>query len=284
MYNVEENRQRLTSLAKDVMEHPVDYYVPPFKMLERVYCIPGKFVNQYLVDTGDGGLALIDAGYESAAYLLIDSVHRLGFDPKDIRHIFLTHGHFDHVGAAAKLKAFTNAKVYCCPGDMYFFEPGNEHLALWPTEPFEVDELYDYETVYEIGDCRFLALHSPGHTPGTSSVLYEVPHHGERLVCGIQGGFGLNGLSKKELRESGFGEDMQLKFYNTLTTQQDLHVDCYTPAHHASYNLFERRDKDDGTGRAFIDSGAWKKFHTVAINNFIEAFGSECGLKGAGNE
>ena len=42
--------------------------------------------------------------------------------------------------------------------------------------------------------------------------------------------YGLNGLSKAELRESGFGEDMQLKFYNTLTTQQELHVDCYTPA------------------------------------------------------
>ncbi|MBQ9814929.1 MAG: hypothetical protein IJM53_04465 [Lachnospiraceae bacterium] len=66
---LESNNNRLAKLIKDTMEHPMNYYVPPFKMLDRVYCIPGKFVNQYLVDTGDGGL------------VLIDSVHRLGFDP-----------------------------------------------------------------------------------------------------------------------------------------------------------------------------------------------------------
>ena len=72
---------------------------------------------------------------------------------------------------------------------------------------------------------------------------------------------------------------MQLKFYNTLTSLQDLHVDCYTPAHHASYNLFERHERDDGSGEAFIDPTAWKRFHQEAIRNFINAYGKECGIE-----
>ena len=40
---LESNNNRLAKLIKDTMEHPMNYYVPPFKMLDRVYCIPGKF-------------------------------------------------------------------------------------------------------------------------------------------------------------------------------------------------------------------------------------------------
>ena len=274
----------LRGIILDHIENPCNFYHPPFKMLDRVYCIAGKFVNQYLIDTGDGGLALIDAGMESATYLLIDSIHRLGFDPRNIKHLFLTHGHLDHVGAAYKIQKLTGCKTYMCKGDMFFFEPGKDVLINAGydlpavNERFTVDEFYDYNKTYQIGDVTFRPVLTPGHTPGCTSILYDVPHRGKTVTCAMQGGMGLNGMSKAELEEAGFPLSLQRVFYESLLEQAKLKVDCYTPAHHSGYNLFERAEKDDGTGAAFIDPNAWTSMFAPRAQLFKDTYGHECGL------
>jgi glyoxylase-like metal-dependent hydrolase (beta-lactamase superfamily II) len=48
----------------------------------------------------DQGLALFDTGPESTFETIAAGLRELGADPKDIRHVFLSHIHFDHAGAA----------------------------------------------------------------------------------------------------------------------------------------------------------------------------------------
>ena len=69
----------------------------------------GMVTNAYVVardGLGDGdGLVLIDPGRGRSAPQLVRSVRLLGFDPRAIGQVLLTHWHADHAGAAAALAA-----------------------------------------------------------------------------------------------------------------------------------------------------------------------------------
>ena len=69
------------------------HYFAPFRIAPHVYMVGGNDdVCAYLLDTGRG-LILIDTAMEQTVYLLVDSIHRLGFDPRDIKIILLSHYH-----------------------------------------------------------------------------------------------------------------------------------------------------------------------------------------------
>lgn len=115
--------------------------------------------NCYFASDENGDTAVIDPGDE--AELLLARLERGGLTP---RCILLTHGHFDHVGAAAPL-----AERYHCP--VYLHEADRalpERLtggALPQTQALhEGDEL-------AAGALRFCVLETPGHSAGSVSLL-----------------------------------------------------------------------------------------------------------------
>jgi glyoxylase-like metal-dependent hydrolase (beta-lactamase superfamily II) len=71
------------------------------------------------LETSDG-VALFDTGAESTFGNVIAALGKLGIAPEDIRHVFLSHIHFDHAGAAFHF-AHAGAKIYVHPR-------GAEHL------------------------------------------------------------------------------------------------------------------------------------------------------------
>jgi glyoxylase-like metal-dependent hydrolase (beta-lactamase superfamily II) len=58
--------------------------------------------NCYLLDTADGPV-LIDAGLPRAWPLLVRALETVGLSPDDLVSVYLTHGHFDHVGMCDRL-------------------------------------------------------------------------------------------------------------------------------------------------------------------------------------
>ena len=70
----------------------------PFRIIGGVYFVGTYQASCHLVDTGDG-LIMIDPGYSKTAYLVLDSIYRLGFHPQDIKYIVNTHWHADHAEA-----------------------------------------------------------------------------------------------------------------------------------------------------------------------------------------
>ena len=53
--------------------------------------------NVYLLSGGEE-LALVDAGAGRGEDRILDNVRSLGYEPGQIKHIFLTHAHADHAG------------------------------------------------------------------------------------------------------------------------------------------------------------------------------------------
>ena len=60
-------------------------------------------VNCYLLETADGPV-LVDGGLPGSWPLLVDALCELGCVPGDLAGVYLTHGHFDHVGLCRKLR------------------------------------------------------------------------------------------------------------------------------------------------------------------------------------
>ena len=234
----------------------------PFRVMENVYFVGTKWVSAFLIDTPEG-LIIIDCMYREVLYLLIDSIRALGFDPHDIKHLLLTHGHFDHCGAVRELQEMSNCEVWVGEGDAFFFTERRDLIAFENhVAPFRIDHYYDYEKPIEFGGMKIWPVHCPGHTPGTTCFFFDVEHEGETLTLGIHGGLGTNGLSTLELTENRLPLHLQSDYLNTLMVLKDRKVDVLIPSHagHAvDYDFFGIAAKDDGTGNGFIDRGAWKR-------------------------
>lgn len=56
------------------------------------------------------GLILLDHPLSGRAAYLLDSIWSVGFNPREIRMILISHAHHDHYGAASALRHITGAK------------------------------------------------------------------------------------------------------------------------------------------------------------------------------
>src|ERR1051325_4192993 len=75
------------------------------------------------LETSDG-VALFDTGPESTFKNVVRGLEQVGIKPDDVRHVFLSHIHFDHAGAAFRL-AEAGATIYVHPrGAAHLVDPG----------------------------------------------------------------------------------------------------------------------------------------------------------------
>jgi glyoxylase-like metal-dependent hydrolase (beta-lactamase superfamily II) len=134
----------------------------------------------YVVETSEG-LVLIDAGLDSQARQVKQEMATLKLDWKRLRAIFLTHVHGDHCGGAEHLRKETGAKIYAGQGDAAILRAGRPREAFFSTYympdptpgPTTVDVELRGDQVITLGDVRFTALDTPGHTPGSVCYLMQ---------------------------------------------------------------------------------------------------------------
>lgn len=128
------------------------------------------------LQTGEG-LVLFDTGPESTFATVAQELHEVGFDAKDVRHVFLSHIHFDHAGAAWRF-AELGATIYVHPrGAPHLIDPsrlidsatriyGEEMDKLWgrfaPIPEESVRVMHDLD-IARVGSFEVRALATPGH-------------------------------------------------------------------------------------------------------------------------
>ncbi|MEQ9426323.1 MAG: MBL fold metallo-hydrolase [Cyclobacteriaceae bacterium] len=133
-------------------------------------------IASFLIESGDGPV-LVETGPHSTFQNLVAGVNSCGYQIEDVKHVLLSHIHFDHAGAAWAL-AQTGAKVYVHPlGAKHLLDPSRLYESakriykdqmdiLWgKLEPVKQDRLIqipDQETL-KIGGLNFKAHHTPGH-------------------------------------------------------------------------------------------------------------------------
>jgi glyoxylase-like metal-dependent hydrolase (beta-lactamase superfamily II) len=131
----------------------------------------------------EDGIALFDTGAESTFNNVVVDLRKAGFEAKDVRHVFLSHIHFDHAGAAWRFAGPSRtggigARVYVHPrGAPHLIDPtkliesatrifGDDMQRLWGTiaaVPAEqVTVLQDNEVV-RVPPFEIRAIATPGH-------------------------------------------------------------------------------------------------------------------------
>lgn len=76
----------------------------------KFYCLDLGITKCYLIQCKDGYL-LVDTGYNSDYEKFVKKLKKLNINMYDIKYIFLTHHHDDHVGFVTKLLGQTEAKL-----------------------------------------------------------------------------------------------------------------------------------------------------------------------------
>lgn len=234
-------------------------------MIGSIWFVGNRYVSTYLIDTGEG-LILIDPGFKETIYMVFDGIRKLGFDPARIKHIFLSHGHVDHVGGTRFLQEYSGAKVWLGKEDeMFFIDRQDLILDVDHVAQFTIDEFYDYNESFVMGNTKICFRHTPGHTPGTTSFFVFTEHRGKPVIGAMHGGLGLNGLTCEELRENRLPLRLQSDFVKGLRELQNEPVDVVLASHAHNYDIFARYGMDDGSGDAFLDPTGWRDMLQVML-------------------
>ncbi len=164
----------------------------PSEIVKDVFIVGGPDITDgrdgciYLMNLGE--LILIDTGAGWSVENIIGNIKRLGFDPKNLAKILLTHCHIDHIGGVPEIRKRFGAKIYIHKLDAPPLENGDPVLtaAKWyqtsfPATPVDV-KLNSPEEALMIGGQKIICLHTPGHTPG--SICIYLDKDGRRVLFG----------------------------------------------------------------------------------------------------
>jgi glyoxylase-like metal-dependent hydrolase (beta-lactamase superfamily II) len=125
----------------------------------------------------EDGLAFFDTGPESTFETVAAQLSEKGFSLRDVRHVFLSHIHFDHAGAAWRF-ARLGATIYVHPrGGPHLIDPaklvasatrlyGDDMERLWgriEPVPAEQVRILGHDDVVRVSPFEVRAIETPGH-------------------------------------------------------------------------------------------------------------------------
>jgi glyoxylase-like metal-dependent hydrolase (beta-lactamase superfamily II) len=170
-------------------DEPIDIYS---------YSIRHPNQGTFLIDSGiserfrlpaenDDLSAIVKMGMNTQALVLRKSTSELSESLGGVNGVFLTHIHIDHIMGLTDLPAAT--PVYIGPGDarlsgaLNLFTQGTTDRLLGVQGQLREWQYGQAQALDVFGDGSFYAIHSPGHTPGSTAYL-AMTTNGPQLMIG----------------------------------------------------------------------------------------------------
>jgi metallo-beta-lactamase class B len=238
--------------------------VPPFKVFDNLYYVGPGSVSVWLIPTNQG-LILVDAAQEPYVDHVIDGIRKVGFDPKNIRYILLSHGHLDHFGGAARIQELSGARVATLEEDWQLIEAAGKNPGRGGNPPPPVPKrdmvIKEGDTV-TLGNTSLKVTRLPGHTAGSPSFEFTVFDGGKPHKAFVFGGPGPRGGVD--------GAQQFLASANRLPLDVEVSVQVHSWLNDYPYTngaIFERAQKlatrKPGDPHPFVDNTSWRTWVKV---------------------
>jgi metallo-beta-lactamase class B len=161
------------------------WYAEPVKVFDNLYFVGQSEYSAWAVTTTEG-IILIDTLFDySVEEEVAGGLKKLGLDPATIRYAVVTHPHPDHHGGAKFLQDRYGTRVLMSAADWDVID------RLSGTKPARDLVASDGQQL-TLGNTTITLYVTPGHTPGTLSLVMPVRENGIPHTVAYWGGNGLN--------------------------------------------------------------------------------------------
>ena len=174
------------------------------KIFDNLYFVGNGKYGTYAIDTSDG-IILIDSmnSAQEVQDVIIPNMKEVGLDPNRLKVLIISHGHADHFGGSKYLIDNYGVEVYQSEIDyQYAKERWAETLAEGNTRnqgpPPESGNIATDGGTITLGDTAIRTFVTPGHTPGTLTMLIPVTDRGTPHTLAYLGGTTSKGISLQE--------------------------------------------------------------------------------------
>jgi metallo-beta-lactamase class B len=244
-----------TAKVLQMLKEGLNNWFEPTKLFDNLYFIGNHFVGVFVLQTSDG-LLLFDSGtsLDDAEKHIAPGLAKLGFDPKDIKFIVVTHGHWDHFGGALWFQDHYQTPVGLSAVDWNMIEriPQNSPEIAGHPIPHRDRVLTDGE-VLKIGDTAVHLYITPGHTPGTVSAIFPVTQGGKPHVVSLLGSTAFPGTIEPTDKTGGLGAYRKsIERFSALS--RDARADIQLNTHLFAFGGIERLEQaqSSGNGNSFV--------------------------------
>lgn len=141
----------------------------------RKYTLGLVQTNCYIVSNKNKECIIFDPGEQGSS--IIKDLHKNGLTPLAI---FLTHAHFDHIGAVDILRDAFDIPIYLHEAEVsWLVDPMKNgsgkyfELQNVVVSPPKDEHIIRKEQTFNISDFEFEAVFTPGHSPGSVTFIFK---------------------------------------------------------------------------------------------------------------
>jgi metallo-beta-lactamase class B len=165
------------------------WFAEPAKVFDNLYFVGSKIHSSWALTTSEG-IILIDTLFTyNSEEEIVGGLKKLGLDPATIKFVIITHAHGDHVGGAKLLQDRFGSHVVMGAPDWDSIE---RSVNAYPLGKPKRDVVADDGQKITLGDTTVTVVTTPGHTPGTLSMIFTVKDKGKPLTVAYSGGTAFN--------------------------------------------------------------------------------------------
>ena len=226
--------------------------IPGFKIAGNLYYVGTADLAAYLIATPQGNI-LINGNFKQDVPAIRKSIEGLGFKYADTKILLISHAHGDHDEGIGLLKSDTGARLMVMDADVAAVE------STAPGRPgAKVDRiLHDRDTV-DLGGSTLTARLTPGHTPGCTTWMMQVPEGGRTLNAVIVGSPNVN--AGYVLVNNRSYPQIAGDYVKTFALLKTTPADLFLGAHGAYFNLKGKLPKMGGASNPFIDPAGYRAY------------------------
>jgi metallo-beta-lactamase class B len=182
-----------TGPGRDVAPGPAPdrdtWFTQPAKVFDNLYFVGTKIHSSWALTTSEG-IILIDTLYEYASdEAIIGGLRKLGLDPANVKYVIISHAHGDHVGGAKLMQDRFHSRIVMGAPDWDSIEQSKNQ---YPNGKPKRDIVAADGQKITLGDTSVALVLTPGHTPGTVSMIFQVKDKGKPLTVAYSGGTAFN--------------------------------------------------------------------------------------------